>query len=222
MQSVCLFYRRNRYEKNYVKNSLKSYLIIFLWGIFAGVATRLTDFFRADTLWSFSSVATLFGFWILSVAVIVLFSTSNVCAGVSTFLYMFGMTLSFYGLQYLLGFWLPRFDNDGFKTSLFLLYTCLSVGCGVGAFVLFFWERWRKLGAVLYALPVGALMAEAVGVGVYLVKNSTYLFQFLLDALAAVVLGILFYQRNACKAIYTVSVVAVTAAVYFFIYYPVL
>lgn len=58
-------------------------------------------------------------------------------------------------------------------------------------------------------------MAEAVGVGVHLVKNSTYLFQFLLDALAAVVLGILFYQRTACKAIYTVSVVAVTAAVFF-------
>jgi len=45
-------------KKVMLKNSLKSYLIIFLWGIFAGVATRLTDFFRADTLWSFSRLIT--------------------------------------------------------------------------------------------------------------------------------------------------------------------
>jgi len=64
------------------------------------------------------------------------------------------------------------------------------------------------------------LLAEAAGVGVYLVKNGSYLFQLLLDALAAVVLGVLFYKRSARKTIYFFSVVIVAAAVYFLIYRP--
>ncbi len=197
-----------------------SLLITFLCGILAGILTRLTDFFRAETLWSFSSVATLFGFWILSVAVIVLLSSSNRSAGIGSFLYMFGMTLSFYALQYVLGRFLPRFHNEGFKTGLFLLYSALSVGCGIGAFVLFYWNKNIKANAVLYAMPVGALLAETIAPAVVLIYRSLFLFQFLLDLSAAVALGILFYKRSKSKPVYFVSLCLITAAVYCVIYRP--
>lgn len=83
-------------------HSMKSYITIFLVGILVGCICRLTDYCPADTLWSFSSIQTLLGFWIITNTIIVLASTSNICAGISSFLYMFGMTLSFYGLQAIL------------------------------------------------------------------------------------------------------------------------
>ena len=88
-------------------------MALFLAGILAGVLCRLSDFCPYESLWSFSSVATLFGFWIVSVGVITMYSVSHRGAFLNTFLYLFGMTISFYGLKYLLGFWVPRFDNGG-------------------------------------------------------------------------------------------------------------
>ena len=79
-----------------LRNTYKSYTAIFVIGILVGCICRLLDYFPADTLWSFSSPQTLFGFWIITNTIIVMLSTSNICAGISSFLYMFGMTLSFY------------------------------------------------------------------------------------------------------------------------------
>lgn len=78
-----------------LRNTYKSYTAIFVIGILVGCICRLLDYFPADTLWSFSSPQTLFGFWIITNTIIVMLSTSNICAGISSFLYMFGMTLSF-------------------------------------------------------------------------------------------------------------------------------
>ena len=85
-----------------LRNTYKSYTAIFVIGILVGCICRLLDYFPADTLWSFSSPQTLFGFWIITNTIIVMLSTSNICAGISSFLYMFGMTLSFYALQAIL------------------------------------------------------------------------------------------------------------------------
>ena len=95
-------------------HSMKSYITIFWVGILVGCICRLTDYCPADTLWSFSSIQTLLGFWIITNTIIVLASTSNICAGISSFLYMFGMTLSFYGLQAILGTFIPLFSGGVF------------------------------------------------------------------------------------------------------------
>ena len=207
-------------KEKLLKNDFKSYIIILLVGVLAGLLTRLTDFCDAGTLWSFSSVATMYGFWLISVIVITLVSSSNLCAGVSTFLYMFGMTLSFYGLKYLLGLFLPMFESAGFQTNLFIAYSVLSLACGVVAFILYFWQRPVKFNGFLYALPLGALLAETVGTAVYLVNHSTFLFQFLLDFVGVVALGIICGKRSQSKIIYILSLCAVTAAVYFTVYRP--
>lgn len=104
-----------------LKHTVKSYLCVFLVGIFVGCVCRLADYCPADTLWSFSSIQTLLGFWIITNTVIVLLSSSHLCAGLSSLLYMFGMTLSFYGLQAILGMFLPLFSG-GFRRSLFVMF----------------------------------------------------------------------------------------------------
>lgn len=203
-----------------LKNNVKCYLAVFLCGLLVGIATRLTDFLEAGTLWSFSSVATLFGFWIISVTVIVLLSSSSLCAGVSSFLYMFGMTFSFYTSPLVLARYFPALFQEEFKTSLFLLYTFLSAGCGLGASLLRCWERKTKLNAILYAIPVGALLAEAIGTAICLATRSLFLFQFLLDFSSAAAFGILFFKRAESKSLYFASMLLVTAAVYFLLYHP--
>ena len=69
-------------------HSTKSYIKIFLVGTLVGGICRLADYFPADTLWSFSSIQTLLGFWIITNTIIVLLSASNICAGISSFLYI--------------------------------------------------------------------------------------------------------------------------------------
>ena len=109
-----------------LRNTFKSYTMIFIIGILVGCICRLLDYFPADTLWSFSSIQTLLGFWIITNTIIVLLSTSNICAGISSFLYMFGMTFSFYALQAILGMFIPLFSG-AFRFSLFVLFTVLSI-----------------------------------------------------------------------------------------------
>ena len=167
-------------------HSMKSYITIFLVGILVGCICRLTDYCPADTLWSFSSIQTLLGFWIITNTIIVLASTSNICAGISSFLYMFGMTLSFYGLQAILGTFIPLFSG-GFRTSLFILFTICSIPCAIAAFILYYWNKEHIFNSILYSLPVGALAAEASVIFIYFLGHHTFLFQLLMDVIGVLI-----------------------------------
>lgn len=161
-------------------HSIKSHIKTFSVGILVGCICRLADYFPAETLWSFSSIQTLLGFWIITNTIIVLLSTSNLCAGISSFLYMFGMTLSFYGLQAILGIFIPLFSG-GFRFSLFVMFSILSIPCAVAAFILYYWNREHVFNSVLYSLPIGALVAEVIAIIVYFFEHHTFLFQLLMD-----------------------------------------
>lgn len=200
-------------------NSVKSYLLVVLLGIFAGILTRASDFFPYDTLWSFSSIATLFGFWMLTTTLVIYFSCSSLNAGLNAFLYLFSMSFSFYFFQCVLGWFLPRFETSGFQTSVFLLYSALSVFCGLVGAVLYLWNR-KGVWSLLYGLPVGGLLAEAIAVGLYLLNHHTFLFQLLFNAVSAAVLGVWFYRKADRKVLYLITVVATAALGYFFYYRP--
>ncbi len=201
-----------------LKSSPKSYGAVFLVGILIGCLCRLLDYCPADTLWSFSSIQTLFGFWIISNTVIVLLSCSNICAGINSFLYMFGMTVSFYGLKYLLGLFLPRFDGP-FLRELFLVYSVLAVFCGIAAYILYFWNRDHWFSSILYGLPVGALAAETVGVLRYLLAHQTFLFQLMMNTAALMVFGVWFWRKARHKSLYIGSVCATALIFYFGLYH---
>lgn len=193
---------------------MKFYIEIFIAGILVGCICRLADYFSADTLWSFSSIQTLVGFWIITNTIIVLRSTSNICAGISSFLYMFGMTLSFYGLQAILGMFIPLFSG-GFRFSLFVLFALLSIPCAIAAYILYFWNREHIFNSILYALPIGALVAEATAIFIYFLEHHTFLFQLLMDIVGAIIFLLLFYKRAKSKRIFILTLGISSLAFYF-------
>lgn len=197
--------------------TMKSYIKIFLVGMLVGCVCRLADYFPADTLWSFSSIQTLVGFWIITNTVIVLLSTSNICAGINSFLYMFGMTLSFYGLQAILGMFIPLFSG-GFRFTLFVLFTALSIPCAIAAFILYYWNQNILFNSVLYSLPIGALVSEIVAVLIYFLEYHTFLFQLLMDCTGVIVLFPLFLKRAKSKRLYIVT--SIISSLLFFLIAP--
>lgn len=204
-----------------LKHTMKSYSVIFLTGILIGCICRLADYFPAETLWSFSSIQTLFGFWIASVGLITYFSSSNKGAFVNTFLYMFGMTISFYGLKYILGFHIQKFANDGqFQTDLFLLYSVLSVVCGIGSFVLYYWNKGNRAGSILCALPAGGMLAEAAGCLFVLINSHMLLAQTSFDFIFALLFGVILFKRAEYKRLYLISLISVAALVFVLVYKP--
>ena len=198
---------------------LKSNAATVVVGIFAGILCRLSDLFPYESLWSLSSVATLFGFWIVSVSVITMYSTSHKAAFQNTFLYMFGMTIAFYTLKYLLGLFVPQFDNDGvFQTNLFLLYTGVSLICGFGSAVLHFWNRVSWYSSILYALPAGALFAEGIACGIVLLSKNMLLGQTIFDLAAACWFSIVLGKRAQNKWLFVSALVAFAAGVFLVVY----
>lgn len=204
-----------------LQNNARSFGAVFMLGLIAGVLTRLSDLAPYEgSLWSFSSIATLFGFWMVTVTVLICLSSSNSNAAANAFLFLFGMTLTFYGLQYALGLFMPRFWQETFQWNLFILYTVLALVCGAISFLLYFWNRGGLLGSVLYALPVAGLAAEALGTGVFLYRHHMLLFQFLFDLAGALVFGICFYRRAARRGVYLGAVLVVALAGYLLFYRP--
>ncbi|MGN0452180.1 MAG: hypothetical protein ACI4GZ_00075 [Ruminococcus sp.] len=201
--------------------NIKTGVLMFFGGIGAGIVCRLSDFYPYESLWSFSSIATLFGFWIASITVITYLSKSHIGAFLSTFLYMFGMTVSFYGMKYILGLFIPQFDNEGqFQTTLFILYSVLSVVCGIGSCVLYFWNRRNLFGSVLLALPVCAMLAEGIACLYVLINKQMLLAQTVFDLLIALIFGIVFWKKATNKVAYTVTLVTAAALVFFLFYRP--
>lgn len=200
------------------QDALKSYAFFAGLGCLAGAMTRLTDFFPYNSLWSLSSIATLFGFWMVTVTLVVFFSHSNLNAAVNVMIYLTCMNISFYLLKYLLGLFLPRFDNEGFQWNLLALYTGFALLCSIAGFILYFWNKKGKLGSFIYGLPIGGLASEAVGVGIYLLHNNTFLFQLLFDLAGIIVIGYVFWRKADSRVIYIVTAFGMAAAGYFGFY----
>lgn len=205
-----------------IRDQKKSYFIIFLIGMAVGVLCRLTDFLPyEESLWSLPSVATLFGFWIASVGMITCLSSSNKGAFINSFLYMFGMTISFYGLKYLLGFWIARFSNEGtFQTELFIVYSGLSAACGIGSFVLYFWNRQNGFNSFLYALPAGGMLAEAAACLFVLCNRHMLLAQTIFDFAFGLAFGIGLYRKAYNKVIYMATMIVAAVLVFLLVYQP--
>ena len=202
-----------------MSNSPKKPAVVFLLGISAGILCRLSDLFPYESLWSLSSIATLFGFWIASVSAITMYSTSHKAAFTNTFLYLSGMTLAFYALKYLLGLFVPQFDNDGaFQTKLFLAYTGLSLLCGIGSSVLYFWNDSRWYSSVLSALPAGALLAEGIACGIVLASKHMLLGQTFFDLTAAAWFSAVMGKKAQNKLVFVGSLAACAAVVFRVVY----
>ena len=205
-----------------INDNKKSYFALFLIGMVVGLLCRLTDFLPyEESLWSLPSIATLFGFWIASVGIITCLSSSNKGAFINSFLFMFGMTICFYGLKYILGFYVPKFSNEGqFQTDLFIVYSILSIACGVGSFILYFGNRQNVFNSFLYALPASGMLAEAVACLIVLCNSHMLLAQTIFDIVFGLFFGIKLYKKAYNKILYTGTVAVVTALVFLLMYKP--
>ena len=112
--------------------------------------------------------------------------------------------MSFYGLQAVLGTFIPLFSGE-FRFSLFVMLSLLSIPCGMAAFFLYDWNRDRELSSILYALPVGALAAEAAALAIYLSSHQKFLFQLLMDGVGMLAFGALFYRRTRNRKLFISS-----------------
>lgn len=196
------------------------FILMVSLGLLAGIVTRLTDFFPYDSLWNFSSIATLFGFWMLTVTLVVYFSSSNINAAINIILYLFSMNFSFYFLKYILGFFISKYYGEGFQWNLFILYNVFALVCSAVGYVLHFWNKKNELSSFLYALPVSGLAAETIGVSLYLYNNHTFLFQLVFDFLGLLVLGYWFYKKANNKLLYITTVAVVSSIGYLLVYRP--
>lgn len=189
---------------------------LFYWNI-GGIFCRLTDFFSYESLWSLPSIATLFGFWIASVSLITYCSSSNRDAFWGSFLYMFGMTVSFYTLKFILGFFWERFSGE-FPTALFIAYSVMALVCGIGSYILYFWNKENLFSSLLCALSASGMLAEAIACSIVLWKQKILLGQTLFDFIFAVILGVLLYCKAENRILFFFTLVIATAATFFLIY----
>lgn len=104
-----------------------------------------------------------------------------------------------------------------FRLSLFVMFTFLSIPCAIAAFVLYYWNKEHIFNSVLYSLPVGALVAEAIAVSIYFLEHHTFLFQLLMDSIGAIVFLFMFYRRVKSKELYLISAI-ISSLVFFFIF----
>ena len=202
-----------------IKDNIQSYSVLFFLGILAGVLCRLTDFFPYESLWSLPSIATLFGFWIANVSLITYCSSSNWGAFWSSFLYMFGMTVSFYTLKFVLGFFWERFSGE-FPAVLFLAYSAMAFICGIGSYILYFWNKENFFSSLLCALPASGMLAETIACSIVLWKQKMFLGQTLFDFIFAVIFGVLLYWKAKSKILFFFTLVIATGITFFLIYRP--
>ena len=74
-----------------------------------------------------------------------------------------------------------------------------------GGVFLYDWNRDRELSSILYALPVGALAAEAAALAIYLSSHQKFLFQLLMDGVGMLAFGALFYRRTRNRKLFISS-----------------
>ncbi|WP_233505432.1 hypothetical protein [Sporosarcina sp. BI001-red] len=101
-----------------------------------------------------------------------------------------------------------------------MLYNGLGVVCSVISYVLYNWNKENKWSSFLYALPIGGLAAETMGVGIYLIEHHTFLFQFVFNLTGLAVIGGLFFRHATNKWVFAVTMATISAAGYFVFYHP--
>ena len=131
------------------------------------------------------------------------------------------MTCSFYTLKSIFGLFLEQFSGSPvFQTNLFLIYSLLAVGCGIGSMILYCWNRKNHIGAVLAAMPTSGMFAEAIGCIWMLVKHHTLFIQTVFDIVFGFIFIWLLYPNTRYKKLYWITFVVVTVLIFLMIYRP--
>ena len=100
------------------------------------------------------------------------------------------------------------------------LYSALSLLCGVGCSVLYFWNDRRWYSSILQALPAGSLLAEGIACGIILFTHRMLLAQTIFDLAFAAWFAIVLGKKAERKCVFAMTLAASTALLFFIVYGP--
>lgn len=194
-------------EYSLFKDNLKSYLIILILGILAGILVIFFSSFPSDDLWAFSyfSSETL-SFWIFSTSIIVLFSEKRKTGVINAIIYiliMFLMTAIHKSFRTYLYGYTPY--NSLLELSLNSLKDWLGYSvipallCGSLAFVLWNGRKENIAGKILKLLPIAFILLETISLFYTVFVNHTKLFPAIIDLVCLILYIIVILNYSISK-----------------------
>ena len=179
-------------------NNVKTYAFVAVFGIVAGLLTAFFSYFTYKDLWSFSSFSSMsLGFWVFTIAIIVLKSERWYVAGVNTSLYVFFLFIV-NNLHKILRGYSPEFvvmDNLLGDFANIIPY-CLetAIFCGGLGIILYIGVIEKWYGKVIAIMPAIFIIIEAIIMYYTVFTKQMLLFQALLDTVCAFVYICIFWK----------------------------
>ena len=185
------------------KDNIKSYLLIFLIGIIAGLSVVLFLELPNNDLWTFSYWSSkTFGFWIFSASLIVLLSEKRKVAIINSAMYIFIMFLMSAIYMTFCLYWKGYSPfNSLMEVSLnniygWLIYSLPSaIICGVLGAILWDGRKNNIHGRILCILPAIFILIEVSFLFYNVIIEHTKLFSAITD-LICFILYIKFLRKN--------------------------
>lgn len=179
MKKICFF------------NKPKSYIIVAVSGILAGLLVAFFSRFPPNDLWAFALFSSnSLGFWVFSCSLIALFSEKSHVAGINVAVYVF---LMFYvtGIFKRLSTVIKGYNNMAYFYQGFwqvLAYGLIPAAvCFALAFVLWFARKEKPVFIMLRFIPAVCIIAEAVWDWMNVAQRGQNLFMALVVTLCAVI-----------------------------------
>ena len=188
------------------RDNIKSYLLVLLIGILAGLLVVMCFLIPNNELWAFSYWSTeTFGFWMFSTSLMVLLSEKRKTAIINAFMYVFIMfliTTIYQSYKMYFNFYTP-FDSkrELLISSIngWLLYSIIpSLICGILGAILWSGRKNKIYSKLFCALPVVFILIEMIILFISVFTNHTKLFSAITD-LIWLILYIVFLIKNVFR-----------------------
>ena len=188
------------------KDNIKSYLLIFLLSIIAGLSVVFFCELPNNDLWAFSYWSSeTFGFWMFSTSLIVLLSEKRKNATINSIIYIFIMfliTTIYKSFHTYWNFYTPYnslIDLSIHSISGWLLYSVpYAIICGILGAILWNGRKNNIWGKILCILPSIFILGETILLFYYVFINHTKLFSAITDLIWCI-LYMLFLKNEVFK-----------------------
>lgn len=188
------------------RDNIKSYLLVLLIGILAGLLVVMCFLIPNNELWAFSYWSTeTFGFWMFSTSLMVLLSEKRKTAIINAFMYVFIMfliTTIYQSYKMYFNFYTP-FDSERelliSSINGWLLYSIIpSLICGILGAILWSGRKNKIYSKLFCALPAVFILIEMIILFISVFTNHTKLFSAITD-LIWLILYIVFLIKNVFR-----------------------
>ena len=188
------------------RDNIKSYLLVLLTGILAGLLVVMCFLIPNNELWAFSYWSTeTFGFWMFSTSLMVLLSEKRKTAIINAFMYVFIMfliTTIYQSYKMYFNFYTPIDSKRELLISSingWLLYSIIpSLICGILGAILWSGRKNKIYSKLFCALPAVFILIEMIILFISVFTNHTKLFSAITD-LIWLILYIVFLIKNVFR-----------------------